>query len=168
MSAKNMRTDRFEITSASESHYDGILELFTTPDEFYLIYPSGIWPFDRSQLERLARERSDFTVVLDSKQVIGFANLYTSIAGDRYFIGNLVISDAYRGQGIGRRLVRHMCDRIFERYASTVYISVFTDNTPALLLYASLGFMPFDIERRTTPKGDSAALLYMRLDARSW
>ncbi|MEW8459982.1 MAG: hypothetical protein AB2653_06745, partial [Candidatus Thiodiazotropha endolucinida] len=29
---------------------------------------------------------------------MGFANLYTSIAGDRYFIGNLVISDAYRGK----------------------------------------------------------------------
>ncbi|WP_369163290.1 GNAT family N-acetyltransferase [Candidatus Thiodiazotropha sp. LNASS1] len=156
------------MTAADNTHFEGIIGLFTTPEELFLIYPSGTWPFDKAQLEKLARERSDFTVVLDNGRVIGFANLYTSIAGDRYFIGNLVISDAYRGQGIGRRLIRHMCDRIFERYASTVYISVFTDNTPALLLYASLGFMPFDIERRTTPKDDSAALLHMRLDARSW
>ncbi|MEW8152901.1 MAG: GNAT family N-acetyltransferase [Candidatus Thiodiazotropha endolucinida] len=160
--------EQYDITAADNNHFEGIVELFTTPEELFLIYPSGSWPFDKAQLERLSRERSDFTVVLDNGRVIGFANLYTSIAGDRYFIGNLVISDAYRGQGIGRRLVRHMCDRIFERYASTVYISVFTDNTPALLLYASLGFMPFDIERRTTPKGDSAVLLHMRLDARSW
>ncbi|MES9924510.1 MAG: GNAT family N-acetyltransferase [Candidatus Thiodiazotropha endolucinida] len=157
-----------KITTADNSHFEGILTLISSPEELYLIYPSGSWPFDRAQLEKLVRERRDFTVVLDNKQVIGFANLYTSIAGDRYFIGNLVISDAYRGKGIGRRLVRHMCDRIFDRYASTVYISVFTDNTPALLLYASLGFMPYDIERRTTPNGDSAALLHMRLDARSW
>ncbi|MET0108755.1 MAG: GNAT family N-acetyltransferase [Candidatus Thiodiazotropha sp.] len=168
MSARKINQDRFGIASGDESHYDGIISLFTSPDEFYLIYPSGSWPFDKVQLKRLAKERSDFTVVLDNKQIIGFANLYTSIAGDRYFIGNLVISDAYRGQGIGRRLVRHMCDRIFDRYASTVYISVFTDNTPALLLYASLGFKPYDIERRKTPNGDSAALLHMRLDARSW
>ncbi|MEW8231152.1 MAG: GNAT family N-acetyltransferase [Candidatus Thiodiazotropha endolucinida] len=160
--------EQYDITTADNTHFEGIVELFTTPEEFFLIYPSGTWPFDKAQLERLSRERRDFTVVLDTGRVIGFANLYTSIAGDRYFIGNLVISDTYRGQGIGRRLVRHMCDRIFDRYASTVYISVFTDNTPALLLYASLGFMPFDIERRTTPKGDSAALLHMRLDARSW
>ncbi|MCG8024782.1 MAG: GNAT family N-acetyltransferase [Candidatus Thiodiazotropha endolucinida] len=160
--------EQYDITAADNNHFEGIVELFTTPEEFFLIYPSGTWPFEKAQLERLSRERRDFTVVLDTGRVIGFANLYTSIAGDRYFIGNLVISDAYRGQGIGRRLIRHMCDRIFERYASTVYISVFTDNTPALLLYASLGFMPYDIERRTTPKGDSAALLHMRLDARSW
>ncbi|MCG8049369.1 MAG: GNAT family N-acetyltransferase [Candidatus Thiodiazotropha endolucinida] len=160
--------EQYDITTADNTHFEGIVELFTTPEEFFLIYPSGTWPFDKAQLERLSRERRDFTVVLDTGRVIGFANLYTSIAGDRYFIGNVVISDTYRGQGIGRRLVRHMCDRIFDRYASTVYISVFTDNTPALLLYASLGFMPFNIERRTTPKGDSAALLHMRLDARSW
>ncbi|MBT3053249.1 MAG: GNAT family N-acetyltransferase [Candidatus Thiodiazotropha sp. (ex Codakia orbicularis)] len=160
--------EQYDITAADNTHFERIVELFTTPEELFLVFPSGSWPFDKAQLERLSRERRDFTVVLDNGQVIGFANLYTSIAGDRYFIGNLVISDAYRGKGIGRRLVRHMCDRIFDRYASTVYISVFTDNTPALLLYASLGFMPYDIERRTTPKGDSAALLHMRLDARSW
>lgn len=160
--------EQYEIRTADNTHFEGIVELFTTPEELFLIYPSGSWPFDKAQLERLSRERGDFTVVMDNGRVIGFANLYTSIASDRYFIGNLVISDAYRGQGIGRRLVRHMCDRIFDRYASTVYISVFTDNTPALLLYASLGFMPFDIERRTMPNGDSAALLHMRLDARSW
>ncbi|MES9811543.1 MAG: GNAT family N-acetyltransferase [Candidatus Thiodiazotropha sp.] len=160
--------EQYEIRTADNTHFEGIVELFTTPEELFLIYPSGSWPFDKAQLERLSRERRDFTVVLENGQVIGFANLYTSIAGDRYFIGNVVISDAYRGQGIGRRLVRHMCDRIFDRYASTVYISVFPDNTPALLLYASLGFMPYDIERRTMPNGDSAALLHMRLDARSW
>ncbi|MES9824137.1 MAG: GNAT family N-acetyltransferase [Candidatus Thiodiazotropha endolucinida] len=149
MSTGKVNLDKFEIASGDESHYDGIMPLFTSPEEFYLIYPAGTWPFDKAQLERLSRERSDFTVVLDNGQVIGFANLYTSIAGDRYFIGNLVISDAYRGQGIGRRLVRHMCDRIFDRYAS-------------------LGFKPYDIERRSMPNGDNAALLHMRLDARSW
>jgi ribosomal protein S18 acetylase RimI-like enzyme len=164
-----MRTlEKYDIMAADNSHYEGIIELFTSPEELFLIYPSGTWPFDRTQLERLNKERSDFTVVLDNRQVIGFANLYTNISGDRYFIGNLVISDAYRGQGIGRHLVCHMCDLIFDHYAATVYIAVFTFNTAALLLYATLGFKPYDIERRTMPNGDSAALLHMRLDARSW
>ncbi|MBT3046744.1 MAG: GNAT family N-acetyltransferase [gamma proteobacterium symbiont of Ctena orbiculata] len=160
--------EKYVITAADGSHYDEIAALFTTPEELFLIYPSGSWPFDRAQLERVSKERSDFTVVLDKQRVIGFANLYTNTAGDRYFIGNIVVSDAYRGQGIGRRLVRHMCDLIFDHYASTVYISVFASNTAALLLYTALGFKPYDIERRTPPNGDSAALLHMRLDARSW
>ncbi|MEW8001088.1 MAG: GNAT family N-acetyltransferase, partial [Candidatus Thiodiazotropha endolucinida] len=98
--------EQYDITAADNNHFEGIVELITTPEELFLIYPSGSWPFDKAQLERLSKERSDFTVVLDNGRVIGFANLYTSIASDRYFIGNLVISDAYRGQGIGRRLVR--------------------------------------------------------------
>jgi ribosomal protein S18 acetylase RimI-like enzyme len=162
------RAEKYELAAADDSHYKGILELFTSPEELFLIYPSGSWPFDRRQLERLGKERSDFTVVMDNQQVIGFANIYTNISSDRYFIGNVVISRAYRGQAIGRRLVCHMCDLIFDHYASTVFISVFTFNTAALLLYASLGFKPYDLERRTMPNGDSAALLHMRLDARSW
>jgi ribosomal protein S18 acetylase RimI-like enzyme len=157
-----------DITTADIAHYDGIVELFTSPEELFLIYPSGTWPFDRTQLEKLSKERSDFTVVLDNQRVIGFANIYTNTSGDRHFIGNVVISDAYRGQGVGRRLVCHMCDLILDHYASSVYISVFTSNTTAVLLYASLGFKPYDIERRTMPNGDSVALLHMRLDARSW
>ncbi|MEW8506578.1 MAG: GNAT family N-acetyltransferase [Candidatus Thiodiazotropha sp.] len=158
----------YRIAAADSTHYEAILELFTSPEELFLIYPAGSWPFDRPQLERLGRERSDFTVVLDDRRVIGFANLYRNTSGDKFFIGNVVISKACRDQGIGRHLVRHMCDLIFDRYASTVYISVFNINTPALLLYDSLGFKPYKIERRTMPGGDSAALIHMRLDARSW
>jgi ribosomal protein S18 acetylase RimI-like enzyme len=161
-------TDKYDITAADSTHHEGIVELFTSPEELFLIYPAGSWPFDLAQLERLSQERSDFTVVLDNRQVIGYANLYTNISGDKFFIGNVVISDAYRGQGIGRRLVCHMCDLIFDHYASTVHISVFTFNTAALLLYASLGFKPYDLEKRTMPNGDSAALLHMQLDVRSW
>jgi ribosomal protein S18 acetylase RimI-like enzyme len=164
-----MNTEKdYIITAADNTHYSDIVGLFTSPEELFLIYPSGTWPFDHTQLEKLARERSDLTVVLDSEQVIGFANLYRNISGDKVFIGNVVIAQDYRDHGIGRRLVCHMCETIFNHYASTVHISVFTFNTPALLLYASLGFKPYDIELRKMPNGDSAALLHMRLDARSW
>ncbi|MBV2108340.1 MAG: GNAT family N-acetyltransferase [Candidatus Thiodiazotropha sp. (ex Ctena orbiculata)] len=160
--------EKYDITAADSSHFDEIVDLFTSPEELFMIYPGGTWPFDRLQLARLEEERSDFTVVLDDKRVIGFANLYKNISGDRFFIGNVIVAEAYRGQGIGRRLVCHMCGLIFDLYAPTVYLSVFTSNTSALLLYASLGFKPFDMEQRTAPNGDNTALLHMRLDARSW
>ncbi|MES9972371.1 MAG: GNAT family N-acetyltransferase [Candidatus Thiodiazotropha sp.] len=164
MSANNEPQDSFKIIAGDESHYEGIMALFTSPEELYLIFPSGSWPFDREQLERLSKQRSDFTVVLDDDRVIGFANIYTNTAGNRYFIGNVVISRDYRGQGVGRQLVGHMCGLIFEHYASTAYISVFAFNTTALLLYSSLGFKPYDIEQRNMPNGDLAALVHMRLD----
>ncbi|MES9943937.1 MAG: hypothetical protein ABW080_03145 [Candidatus Thiodiazotropha sp.] len=58
MTVSSNSIDRFEITAGDESHYDAIVALFTSPEEFYLIYPSGSWPFDRSQLQRLATQRS--------------------------------------------------------------------------------------------------------------
>lgn len=161
-------TNQYKIVVANVSHYSGILRLITSPEELYLVYPSGIWPFDTAQLNQLSKERSDFTVVLDQERVIGFANLYENLSGDKLFIGNVVISDTYRSQGIGKRLIRHMCDIIFNRYASEVHISVFNFNTPALLLYASLGFRPYDLEQRSLPDGKFSVLIHMRLYRRTW
>ncbi|MES9991801.1 MAG: GNAT family N-acetyltransferase [Candidatus Thiodiazotropha sp.] len=168
MSDTNNPLDRFKITKADESHYDDIIALIKSPDELFLIYPAGNWPFDRSQLQSLALQRSDLTVVLDARHVIGFANIYRNNSGDKFFIGNVVISEACRGKGLGRRLVQHMCDLIFDHYASTVHISVFNFNTKALLLYTKLGFRPYEIELHTMPNGDNAALIHMRLDSRNW
>jgi ribosomal protein S18 acetylase RimI-like enzyme len=160
--------EKYTNSNTEEIHYRGILNLFTSPEELFLIYPSGSWPFDLSQLERLARKRSDFTVALDGSRAIGFANIYTNSSQDEYFIGNVVVAGTHRSQGIGRALIRYMCSLIFDHYTSTVYISVFTFNTTALLLYASLGFKPYHLEQRTMRNGDCTALLYMRLDSRSW
>ncbi|MCU7929908.1 MAG: GNAT family N-acetyltransferase [Candidatus Thiodiazotropha sp. (ex Codakia rugifera)] len=161
-------TNQYKIVVADVSHYSGILQLITSPEELYLVYPSGIWPLDKAQLNQLSKERSDFTVVLDREKVIGFANLYRNLSGDKLFIGNVVISDAYRNRGIGKRLICHMCNIIFNRYASEVHISVFNINTPALLLYASLGFRPYDLEQRSLPNGNVSVLIHMHLNRKTW
>ncbi|MCU7877311.1 MAG: GNAT family N-acetyltransferase [Candidatus Thiodiazotropha sp. (ex Lucinoma borealis)] len=158
----------YKILAADTSHYNGILQLIASPEELHLVHPSGTWPFDTAQLNQLSKERSDFTVVLDREQVIGFANLYGNLSGDKLFVGNAVISDAYRNQGTGKRLIRHMCDIVFNRYASEVHISIFNFNTPALLLYTSLGFRPYDLEQRSLPDGKNSALIHMRLYRRTW
>jgi ribosomal protein S18 acetylase RimI-like enzyme len=158
---------KYSITAADHAHYEGIVELFTSPEELFLIYPSGTWPFDKMQLKGLSKKRSDFTVALDGDRVIGFASIYTHLSRDKYFIGNVVIAISHRGRGIGSALICHMCDLVFNRYAPRVNISVFSFNTSALLLYTSLGFKPFDIEKRTMPNGSSTALLHMHLDAQS-
>ncbi|MCU7917649.1 MAG: GNAT family N-acetyltransferase [Candidatus Thiodiazotropha sp. (ex Epidulcina cf. delphinae)] len=160
--------DRYQIVSADATHFNGIVQLIQSPEELFLIHPSGTWPFDIAQLQQLSQERSNFTVVMDQDTIIGFADLYRNLAGDKLFIGNVVVSDNYRGQGVGRQLICHMCDIIFDRYAPEVHISVFSFNTPALLLYASLGFKPYDLERRRMPNGDFSALIHMRLYRRTW
>ena len=158
----------YRIIAADTSHFNAILALINSPEELFLIYPSGSWPFDITQLRQLSKTRTDLTVILDDDQVIGFANIYRSLSGDKFFVGNVVISKAYRGQGVGRQLAQHMCDIVFDRYAKEVYISVFNFNTPALTLYTSLGFKPYDLERRRMPNGSISMLIHMRLNRRTW
>ena len=43
-------------------------------------------------------------------------------------------------------------------------ISVFSDNTPALLLYSKLGFEPYQVEQRKNFNKDRVALLHMKMD----
>jgi ribosomal protein S18 acetylase RimI-like enzyme len=158
----------YKITPADKMHFNGIVDLFCSAEELFMIYPSASWPFDIAQLQQLSRLRTDLTVVLDGELIIGFANLYRNLSGDRIFVGNVVISGAYRGIGLGRQLVCHMCDIVFEHYAKEVHITVFNHNTPALMLYTSLGFKPYDLERRLTPEGKPVMAIHMRLNRRSW
>jgi ribosomal protein S18 acetylase RimI-like enzyme len=158
----------YHLLPADPSHNQDILSLFRSPEELFLIYPSATWPFDIAQLNKLSQQRTDLTVAMDDDSVIGFANLYRNLSGDKVFIGNVVVSHAYRGKGVGRSVICHMCDQVFEKYASEVHLTVFNQNTPALALYASLGFKPYDLEPRLTPKGESVMAIHMQLNRRSW
>lgn len=48
--------EEYGITPADDSYFEGIVELFTSPEELFLICPSGTWPFSRKQLERPCKE----------------------------------------------------------------------------------------------------------------
>ena len=58
----------------------------------------------------------------------------------RRIICNVVVEDAYRGRGIGRRLVEAAIDEAQALGAEGVLLQVHRDNTPALQLYTGLGF----------------------------
>ncbi|MES9853600.1 MAG: GNAT family N-acetyltransferase [Candidatus Thiodiazotropha sp. L084R] len=158
----------YQFIPANRSDYGNILSLFQSPDELFMIYPSATWPFDLAQLNKLSDQRTDLTVALKGDMVIGFANLYRNLSGDKVFVGNVVISQAYRGKGVGRQLVCHMCDKVFDCYANEVHITVFNQNTPALALYTSLGFKPYNLELREKPNGEPAIAIHMQLNRRSW
>jgi ribosomal protein S18 acetylase RimI-like enzyme len=68
--------------------------------------------------------------------------------GQRWWVWDVAIDEGRRGQGYGRqamllaeRLARH-------RGASTLGLNVFTSNTPARRLYASLGYRDTSVQMR--------------------
>lgn len=153
-----------ELRETTPEDYEAIVRLVPSRGELFLVYPKGRHPFSVEQLRALAEVRKDLTVAVRDGQVIGFANLYDVRPGQWSFVGNVIVGRAFRGEGVGRTLLIHMVRLAFARYGvQEVRVSVFSENTPALLLYAGLGFRPFGIEERGDPSGRRVALIHMAL-----
>jgi ribosomal-protein-alanine N-acetyltransferase len=79
-------------------------------------------------------------------QLVGYAGI--SRLGRKppyeYEIHTIGVDPAYQGRGIGRRLL----DDVLERADGTVFLEVRTDNTPAITLYESVGFVNIGLRKR--------------------
>jgi len=152
-----------EFREAEKEDFKNVCGLVKSKDELFWVYPHGQFPLTASQLEKLSKERKELTVAVDKEKIIGFANLYNYDKGNSAFIGNVIIDEEYRGKEIGRSLVLYMLEKVYKKHGlNEVHISVFNNNTTALLLYSSLGFNPYAIEERRNPSGLRVALIHMK------
>lgn len=148
--------------SATEQHYPAIGNLITSPEELYLVYPSGQYPWDVEQLKDIATKRHGLTVGIVDNQIVAFANVYDLVPQQSAYIGNVIVAKSYRGRGLGKTLIRHMIEMCQQKYQAVPHISVFNDNTKALLIYTELGFVPYAIEQRLNLNSDKVALIHMK------
>lgn len=151
-----------QFVAASEHHFAEVRCLVRSPEELYLVHPSGQYPWDIEQLKQLAQVRSDLTVALVDGEVAAFANLYDVKPNQSAFIGNLIVSPGFKRLGIGRSLTLHMMQICEREYQARPHLSVFGFNAPAILLYSGLGFKPYAVEPREDLNGASVVLLHMR------
>ncbi len=136
--------------------------------ELFNIFPAALHPLTVEQLKKAVDSRFESTVVHDEDEVVGFANYYSFTRGECCAIGNVIVRPERRGKGIGRYLIKTMIEIAVSKYeVKTVYISCFSDNFTALLLYASLGFKPFEIEPVKDFDGNSIPRIRMRLDVKT-
>ena len=155
-----------EFQTAAQRHYPEIIKLVTSPEELFLISPKAQYPWDIHQLEAIAHQRLNLTVVLDQGVVVGFASLYDVEPNDIAFIGNVIVAAAYRGRGVGSALTEHMIKLCVFEHNAVPHISVFGINSRALLLYSSMGFKPYEIEARRYLDGQDTALIKMCYEPR--
>src|SRR5574343_611628 len=133
-------------------------------DELFFLFPKATFPLSASQLQDTIVQRSDSTVVELDGEVVAFANFYRNETGGTCSIGNVIVSPAARGLGVGSFLIKHMVHLAFSKYlAAEVTVSCFNQNAAALLLYPKLGFQPYAIEERKNKEGNPVALILMRL-----
>lgn len=152
---------------AMEDDFQGICSLITSKEELFLVYPSGKYPFTVEQIVELSKVRKELTVVVEDNKIIGFANLYNYESGKSAFIGNVVVDKKHRGKGLGKEIVLYMLKVGYEKLdLPELRISVFSENTPAMLLYSGLGFVPYEIEERKDFDSKRVALVHMKMERR--
>ena len=133
-------------------------------DELFFLFPKAVFPLTPTQLQDAIEQRSDSMVVELSGEIVAFANFYRWESGGRCSIGNVIVSPAARGRGVGRYLIEQMIALAFSKHqASEVTVSCFNQNVAGLLLYPKLGFQPYAVEERQNKKGNRVALIHMRL-----
>jgi ribosomal protein S18 acetylase RimI-like enzyme len=153
-----------QIRPALQQDLDTIAGLVPNPQELFLVYPNGHYPFTLEQVSDLFNERFEFNVVCIDDRIVGFANLYQYQPGQYAFIGNVFIVPDCRGQGLGKVMLQYMIKAAFEKYhLPEVRLSVFADNASAMALYQQAGFQQYAQEQRTDPDNIIQTLIHMSL-----
>ena len=158
-----MKGSMCEFRAATEDDFEGIAALIKSEEELYSVYPCGEYPFTVDQVRALSQTRKELSVGVDDNAIVAFANLYNYEPGKHAFIGNVVVDKDRRDRGLGKAIIGYMLKMAHEKYdLPEVRISVFSENTPALLLYSGFGFVPYEIEQRENPLGEKVALIHMK------
>ncbi len=117
--------------------------------ELFYFSPSAAYPLTLEQLEQQLSKHHESIVMLNDKEIVGFANFYKVDKHNIAFIGNLLIKPEKRKQGLGKQLLQYMIKYGFTKlHLKQVHLSCYQDNLPALSLYKSLGFKAYAHEER--------------------
>ncbi|MNP59079.1 putative acyltransferase [compost metagenome] len=95
------------------------------------------------------KDRFEPTVILEkeTKEVVGYANIYGNDSEKGIcWLGNVIISPKYRGQGAAQYLLKIMLDKAKNNLGNkTIRLACHNTNSRGLAFYSKYGFKPFDI-----------------------
>jgi ribosomal protein S18 acetylase RimI-like enzyme len=84
----------------------------------------------------------EFLVACDQTSIVGlslFYYLYYTWKGKGLYLEDLIVTESYRGQGIGKRLILETASYAAKMQCTGMYWQVLDWNTPAIEFYKSLG-----------------------------
>lgn len=82
----------------------------------------------------------------------GFA--VTQVVLDEATLFNIAIDPAFQHQGLGRRLLEYLIERLREKSVTTLWLEVRASNAKAISLYQSLGFNEAAVRHNYYPAGN--------------
>lgn len=85
-------------------------------------------------------------------QVIGYA--CSAVLFESAELPKIAVLTAYRGQGIGGKLLDFLCEQVKMRGAEELFLEVRASNTPAIGLYQSRGFQQTRLRKKYYANGE--------------
>ena len=96
-------------------------------------------PWNRDNyLEAVNSDHAFIMVALADDDIAGFAVFYLTPPESE--LPDIVVAEAYRGQGLGKALLSESLVALKEKGIDTIYLEVRVSNTPARNLYSHIGF----------------------------
>lgn len=145
-------TDRARVTRLFDDFQDYLVAL--DPLHRLRHLPGCGAQFLEETLKEVREQRGVFFVALGADDVVGFIvgilqerknrlDVIDSLGGR---ITELYVDTAYRGQGIGTRLMQHIEAHFQAMGCDVVQVEVFAPNLPARRLYEKFGYAHRDID----------------------
>ncbi|WP_044479370.1 GNAT family N-acetyltransferase [Paenibacillus antibioticophila] len=116
-------------------------------EELLFMSPRFVYPLTSDQIIGLAKDRFEPTVIIDkqTKKVVAYANIYKD--EDGFWLGNVVVSPGYRGQGASQYLIQVMMDKAKNLLKlEQLKLVCHNTNSRGLAFYSKLGFKPYDVK----------------------
>lgn len=119
---------------------------------------------ENALLAELSNENSHFLVAVESG-VAGYIGVQ-EICGEAY-ITNIAVFARFRGQGIGRALLKAACRAAEERKCEFITLEVRESNSAAISLYESEGFERAGIRKNFYSAPVENGIIYTKFFAKS-
>ena len=87
------------------------------------------------------REWEGIFVAESDDELVGYITTWTDVEAGTGFIPNLAVIASRRGEGIGRKLIRHALNHFRKLHLSHARIETLAQNQVGQSLYPSLGFV---------------------------
>ncbi|QKS70694.1 GNAT family N-acetyltransferase [Paenalkalicoccus suaedae] len=151
----------------TKEHVDPLMTWINATDEEFMITWSGTtftFPLTHDQLDRYIGEKTSrlFACSTEDDGLIGHLALrYINPLTRSARIGKVLINDAHRGKGYGKKMIEQALHVAFKELDLVkVTLGVFDNNPKAKLLYERLGFKVTEIKENHVVVGETSLTLY--------
>jgi RimJ/RimL family protein N-acetyltransferase len=142
-------TNGYSCRPIAQADFSIITNFPLSAEELFYMFPSAKFPLTPNQLEATSESRINPTVIMFNDTVIGYANLYDLEENKLCWLGNVIISSAFRGKGAAAYLIKAMMDIAKnELKVSALHLVCHNTNVRGLLFYTKMKFKPYDLVQR--------------------